>query len=101
LVSLGCEGDAALTGVDPAVNGTNYLVLVYDNGDFTATSDFSSPSNDLCANRLTVGSPGAGGSIDGTLVCAGNEYTIQHVTMKRRFFTLIQLELQNQILIFQ
>lgn len=76
LVSLGCEGDAALTGIDPAVNGTNYLVLVYDNGDFTATSDFSSPSNDLCANRLTVGSPGAGGSIDGTLVCAGNEYTI-------------------------
>ncbi len=53
LTQLGCEGDAALTGIsdDPT---TTYYILVFDGGDFTVQANPSLPSNDDCASAIAL-----------------------------------------------
>lgn len=65
LTSLGCAGDASLTGVEdnPA---TTYWVMVYGAGNFSVTSDDPVPANSQCSSAITLNV----GDNPGTNVCA-------------------------------
>lgn len=69
LISLGCDG--SVNEIDPSSTGTNFYVLVFDDGvtsgSFTATATPQTPANDLCGSgfTLTDGTPETG-----TTACA-------------------------------
>jgi len=69
LAPLGCDGSAAVQNIlgNPTVT---YWVLVFGNGNFTASSDVDVPVNDLCADAVTLTN-----GINGYNACATGNWT--------------------------